>query len=216
MSRISTQEIKCPHCGEKIDFVYWESINVTLNPDMKERVLNGEAFRCECPHCNQSFGVEYPTLYHDMDKHFMIHCNPMLMHEETRQMMRTLLQLEMLPDYRQRFTLEQNEMKEKILIFENDLDDRIIEIMKLFIFVQIDAEKEVIDNEELFLDRYKDGGLCFVLLKEGKVAGSLDFPQDMYDALKEEFQESLNKEKTETINQEWALKFLAKRKQELD
>ena len=73
MSSISIKSLKCPNCNKEFEFGTYDSINVTLNPDLKKDVLNGNIFKCRCPNCNEEGPLIYPFLYHDMEKHFMIH-----------------------------------------------------------------------------------------------------------------------------------------------
>lgn len=51
MSKHMKEQITCPECGKKSDFLIWESINTTLDPEMKQAVRDGSAFMFKCPHC---------------------------------------------------------------------------------------------------------------------------------------------------------------------
>ena len=50
MSIPKKHTITCPKCGTSGDFTAWDSINVDLMPEMKEKVMSGEIFRWTCPH----------------------------------------------------------------------------------------------------------------------------------------------------------------------
>ncbi len=54
----------------------WNSINVTLDPKMKEKVMDGSLFLWTCSKCGTTFRVPYPFLYHDMEHRFMVEFFP--------------------------------------------------------------------------------------------------------------------------------------------
>lgn len=64
MSSHHIKKIICPNCKTESDFLLWDSINTSLDPEMKEKVRNGEAFKWKCPFCGNEAMVEYTTLYH--------------------------------------------------------------------------------------------------------------------------------------------------------
>lgn len=35
MSKSHVEKINCKHCGKKFDFTIWDSINATLDPDLR-------------------------------------------------------------------------------------------------------------------------------------------------------------------------------------
>lgn len=76
MSKRKSVKITCPKCKKESDYQIWESINVQIDPDMKEKVLNGEAFLFKCPDCGEEVYVFYSVLYHDMQKKMMIYLLP--------------------------------------------------------------------------------------------------------------------------------------------
>jgi len=72
MSKIRTVKRICEHCGKEFDFPIYDSVNVTLDPELKDKVFSGDIFNCECPHCKKINTVTYPFTYHDMEKKFMV------------------------------------------------------------------------------------------------------------------------------------------------
>ena len=55
------------------EFTIWNRINTALDPDLKDKVINGELFRTACPSCGQLIDVVYPCLYHQMADKIMIY-----------------------------------------------------------------------------------------------------------------------------------------------
>lgn len=65
--------VNCEHCGGEYEFTWYRSINVSLDPELKEKVISGEIFKTKCPHCGKDSYMLFPFLYHDMEKNFMIY-----------------------------------------------------------------------------------------------------------------------------------------------
>lgn len=121
--------IACPDCGAEQRFVVWESLNVTLDPDRKQELLNGELTQLVCAQCGWSGEVVYPMLYHDMAKRLMILLAP----PGDEPPIEALPLVELIRDYDLRVVTTRNELVEKILIFDAGLDDRVVEGFKLVI-----------------------------------------------------------------------------------
>ena len=49
MSKHHTEIIKCPHCGNESEITIWDTINVELDPHLKEKVLRADIYRFICP-----------------------------------------------------------------------------------------------------------------------------------------------------------------------
>lgn len=72
MSKIENVTIKCPECGAEINYRYYRSINVTLDPELKEMVYDGSIFKLTCSKCGGTITLVPPFLYHDIDKKMMV------------------------------------------------------------------------------------------------------------------------------------------------
>jgi len=62
MSKEHTEIITCPECGKKSDFTVWDSLNTMIDPEEKEKIINGELFRFTCPECGFTTMVDYAIL----------------------------------------------------------------------------------------------------------------------------------------------------------
>ena len=76
MSRHHMEKVTCPSCHHEGDFEVWDSINTVLDPEMKEKVLNQSIFLQTCPNCGETFRLNYPILYHQMEDLVMIYLVP--------------------------------------------------------------------------------------------------------------------------------------------
>jgi hypothetical protein len=72
MSQYRTETIDCPACAGQGEFHIWDSVNVSLNPDLKEKIFTEELFIWVCPYCGAKVYIPYGFIYHDMHNHFMI------------------------------------------------------------------------------------------------------------------------------------------------
>ena len=134
MTRLSTEELVCPECNLEQEFTVYNSVNVTLNPDYKEDLINGELTVFTCDACGHQIEIVYPILNHDMENQLMIYLDPDgqldLNGIENKQFMfGTLLD----ESYRYRIVSTREELVEKIYIFEAGLDDKPIEMLKHYI-----------------------------------------------------------------------------------
>ena len=73
MSKSRIINILCPFCGEEIKFEIFDSVNVTVDPELKEKVLNLDIFKTHCDKCGKERIINYPMLYHDMSKNYMVY-----------------------------------------------------------------------------------------------------------------------------------------------
>lgn len=72
MSNFREIKITCPICNEEHGYTIWDSINVQVNPEMKDQILNKKLFDWECPKCGNYFNIPYGFIYHDMEEGFLI------------------------------------------------------------------------------------------------------------------------------------------------
>ncbi len=59
MSKTNVYTLNCPRCGTENHITVWESVNVTLDPDLKRMVLDGSIFEHQCPECSFTGGSTF-------------------------------------------------------------------------------------------------------------------------------------------------------------
>lgn len=70
------EQLKCPECG-KIQMVeVWSSINVTLDPGLKEELFKATINVFDCKACDFKMLLPVPLLYHDMTLKYSIQYVP--------------------------------------------------------------------------------------------------------------------------------------------
>ena len=72
MSNSETIKYTCPYCGKEFDVEIYNTVNVSQDPDLKERCMSGDIFRHSCPHCHSDFMIQNPLLYEDTEHRFII------------------------------------------------------------------------------------------------------------------------------------------------
>lgn len=217
MSKCTTSEISCPECGNKQNFVTWQNIVADLDPELKEKVLNGELFLFTCEKCGKKFPITYPCLYHDMAKHLLVYLTNDL--ESIKEMNKALLdspetfEIQSRQGYIYRAVSTVNELAEKIMIHDMELDDRVIEIIKMLILFKSGNDGMDVDSiagmfyypakehkHEIAI-MFTDGKQSFIPVEEELIKETMDNLKDKIDENMEEGYQA--------INVEWVTKILA-------
>ena len=125
--------IRCPHCDAKLTPVIQTCININLEPDVKPDIISGKLLRHTCPHCNKEY-YQHSFTYHDPDKKLLFIMNDI---PEERMKLISYRGPEIHPfmifrwqHYTIRLVRNASELAEKIEIFDNSRDDRVIEVLK--------------------------------------------------------------------------------------
>ena len=146
MSHSNPIAITCPACQHRQAFITWHSINVTFDPELKEKLLDRSLVTFHCEKCGHTASVNQGLLYHDMDRHVMIMLG--CQNPDELESPEPLVQ-EFQADYSLRLVGSMNELIEKVLILDEDLDDRAVEVFKVALIANI-AESRRGNNPALF------------------------------------------------------------------
>lgn len=215
MSKKHFQKITCPSCKKVADFEFWEAMNMSLEPALKERILNYDVFRFMCPFCGEEQFVHYSFLYHDPDNKTMLFY--VQSQEEKEKVLELFAKDKALMDaqgYRRRIVIGIDALTEKIRMFDAGLDDRIMEVFKIFLYSQVqDQLLAMTEGEEIdyvMFDQHVDGKEYLVFVKEGQSLAELPFDHTTYVSLAEKMKGDIE---ASTINDaivdnQWAYTFL--------
>lgn len=193
MSRHFIEKITCPNCGEVDDFMIWSSINTVLDPEMFEKVRTGENFIFTCPECGYKAGVDYGCLYHQMNDKMMIY----YVHdpegvEKAYEMFRgdskvAIMMGAMQENYLYRIVASKNELREKLFIFDAGLDDRAIEIIKVFYAKKFQEDNPEINVDEIRFEVGENHEIGLVFYAEGGLVASCQIGRDFYDIVMKKY-----------------------------
>lgn len=65
-------EVTCNLCHARQTVTVWETVNVTMNPEMKEAVTDLRMNVSPCVRCGEEITIDINFLYHDMQKNFCV------------------------------------------------------------------------------------------------------------------------------------------------
>ncbi len=139
MSTSKTIDYTCPYCGRTFPAEIYESVTADTDEDLRDRCVSGDLFRVSCPKCQREFMIQYPLVYLDRRHKFVLW---LLDREPGTHMMREFAQPLASAGYHLRRVTTLQEFTEKIQIFEDEVDDRLVELAKY------DSLIEFIDNRK--------------------------------------------------------------------
>ena len=206
-------DIKCPECGAVGSFEIWNSIDLEENPPLEEKARSGSLFRYACPECGIITKVAYPTLIHDSAHKRMLYL------ATDREMFEGIVRqyayggssaagglLE--GDYMVRAVRTVPELSELMRIIHAQLDDRVIALMKLFVFQEVTDNNPGYEFDNLFfMDRDEsENEYFFELQYHGETVGQIGFDRKAYDNMQKMFSEAIEEhgKGTVVIDARWA------------
>lgn len=183
MSSSNVQTITCPNCQRQQSFTLWQSINVTLDPSLKEKLKRGELTTFRCGQCGHAAEVVFSLLYHDMEKRWMIWLVP---DGKLPAGMSDGLPNKVLPGYLLRLVRSRNELIEKLSVLDAGMDDRIVAAIKLMLHARLERDRGIELPLLFFDERVRQpagpGELHFTWVGDAKVLG-IAVSNEIYEAL---------------------------------
>lgn len=209
MSMGRKETVTCPKCGQAQDYIIWHTLNGDMNPVEKQQLLDGTLFRFECKNCGHKSNVNYGILYHDMTHRAMVYYVDESSVEHTKE---TMLDAERMsgfdmPGYRKRIVTDQNALREKAIIFEHGLDDRVVEIIKLVYYANA-SERFPDANIRAVYFLVVDEKYCLEFIGDQPL--SAEIPAGVYDDIKKDYADRFNGEGDAEciVDMQWASKIL--------
>lgn len=214
-----TITIKCQQCGEQYDFNVCNVINLQKDQDLYEPLFSLDLFKHQCEKCGYLNVVQYDMMVVDNFKKYMIFLfgpeRMSLFKESVDRYIKSLEQsnsqeFQVLKENIQhtRVVNSINDLKEKLLIFDYDLNDKIIELIKRGLYTN-----KLIDQKEfpyiLFnaIDQDKLAFVCIggtdnTITKE--IGISIKFYNKILDSLGDKIKESKELD-FPLIDKNWAI-----------
>jgi hypothetical protein len=203
--------IECDECGQKSEYTIMDSLDSEVNVYDKQRLLSGTLFECKCGNCGVVRDLAYDMIYRDVEHNALIY----MVNGETSQGVYTALRLtDSLPNrddggvnnLRKRIVTCPHQLQEKALIFDQNLDDRVIELAKIFCIG--DAEENLPDFYPVGAEfNVKDGKPVIELIGEEKIVTAV-IPDGLYQHLEHKFADVLERNDEYVINDLWAMDVL--------
>ena len=190
MGAENSVSVYCPICKHEHQVPTVCVVDVSRDGELKRKYEDGELFRFDCPDCGYRMKLGYSYMYQDSGIREFIYLSQEQPMEDGYMMDQiiknaTAMVEGKMEDSILRIVFSENDLQEKVRIFENGLDDRIIELCKGITLSQFPA------TEELFVtDIHYDvvGGkeLLKLICSDGTEEYALNFPE-MYGQMFEEY-----------------------------
>ena len=131
MSSSHSIVVTCPECRHEQPYSAWGFIEAAQNPELKEKLLAGALTRLVCAKCGAERDALYPLLYHDARNRLAIWLLPGDdMPDDEDDTARPSLP-DVVASYHFRLVRSLNALKEKVVIADAGLDDRVVELLKI-------------------------------------------------------------------------------------
>ncbi len=207
MSMMSSGEVICADCGKVIQIEIWETVNVTLDPDIKQRILDGSFYLVQCQACGWSKFLEYNSLYHDMERGAMIWLDPggdppYNLDSVYDKKIRKYQQ-----GYRYRTVRTLKDLIEKIYIFDGLLDDRVLELYKLHMMENIRRARPEVTGWPFFSLHDHDHPVMFLAGSNTDDVTVYGYYGSFYEQIEKAYSVRISRlplQQNEIIDQEWA------------
>nr|MCR4668756.1 CpXC domain-containing protein [Clostridia bacterium] len=195
--------------GNEIYVGIKEFVDVTDNPADKQALLDGTFFVTTCRECGDRILVEYPIMYVDRDKKLTVYMLPGGGPEVLEQLNSLPVpEKDVDPEAVFRLVTNGTDLIEKILIFDNGRDDRLIELYKLVLAGKIREDWPDVTGDDL-LYYSENGSEFFIVWDEDLDPGSekltIILDEELYQRLIDDFSEAvaLEPNKYALVDQEW-------------
>jgi hypothetical protein len=200
LSRPAEETVTCPQCQNRQTFRTWDSIDAPDDPELKRDLLMGVLHAFVCGKCGHQAEIARTLLYRDRSKGLMIHWIV-----ERDAMTQTALHARADGVPVCRLVRSRDELLEKIRIFDDGLDDRVVELAKYLLSLKLAEERHGDDFQLWYIgpakgSRRGEGDVDFVL-QSPHGHGSLPVPRAFLDEMKRKF--SANAPKAETEHGRW-------------
>lgn len=200
--------ITCPACGQSFENELNTAVFSATND--RELILANQFGIQHCPNCDHEFILNYRFAYTDDEIKFMLVNDPQFVDKKARLAFKSSLTLldrfhkEEQEKYLTRMTSDIEELREKIVIFENYLSDKAIEIMK---YILLESEELAFNHDDVLSFRLVNGNNFLIKTTDGGEY-TLGFVREVYDTIINQYDGLFETDKAEKIDKNWAYKFL--------
>ncbi|MFA6816396.1 MAG: CpXC domain-containing protein [Lentisphaeria bacterium] len=191
------ERVKCPNCGEQVAV----SLQRVLTPDSRyiDDLFSGTLNCAVCSNCQARFRVACELIYKDIEHGVMIVENE---RPPAKYLQKAILMVdsmateaarhEEMPRPDVRLVFSRGEFLEKLFLFRDDLDDRLIEYAKYQLFQDSPVEDELSHQKHRLLydpDHSTEENIQFaILLKtDNKMVSGIQVLRKEFEAMAQEF-----------------------------
>ena len=206
----TNEQVICPKCKNAYRLSIWHRLNTKEHPICKSKIINDTFFRKRCPHCGAEIYIYNDIVIEDTEEDVLIFYsnNPMLISA----MENSVNQHKLKPQFEQFGTIRvvnsPDVLREKMRIFSQGKDDRIIELIKLSFLNELHEKGMTKQVRDVLCWVEDNGDMTFDFF--GQENGQLQAQAILYDMMYDKYKDMLTttKQNNATINIDWAIEFL--------
>jgi hypothetical protein len=202
--------IECKYCGAEYDHAAHHVVEKCSSSHLVSDIINDEFFYAVCPHCHRMTGVDHPVVYADIENdvfiaYFDSDIEFALAHNQITQWIEEF-GVNLKHNF-VRIVSSQNELREKLILLENNLDDRVIEVIKLWSLEKLRQEGRKQEFEEMRCGVMDDGSLNIDFV--GDPAMHIGLRKGYYKMVADKLLPIINQLETPLeVSTEWAVEFI--------
>lgn len=201
--------IRCPGCGISFAHEAWTLVNARLNPELAERLMEGTLFEFECPSCGYTANVAHPCLYLDPAHRA---CAYLVANDAMAQGVTEMfdgLNREDTPIGRstKRIVRDRHGLRGVAIAWNEGLDDRVIELLKLGISGSAKMQGAIPTDSECRVDfeGTENNSLVFHLETDDGTGLKSLLPKDAHEAFARDLSSSsMACDQPYVVDREWA------------
>ena len=196
------REIRCLHCRRHFNVREYQKVELPRQQELIPYILDGSIFEFECPYCREEYTVlidqdafiienqvkKYRIYYSDHEydsgvKLMQVSHGLGITSEEEKDF---VLEVRALDEqgYRIRFETNYSDAVEKMVMFEAGLNDVAVELLKSYMELQYDFDKEF--DRLVFID---EQDRAFIGVQDGRPVFAVEFDEEQYEDILEAFAE---------------------------
>jgi hypothetical protein len=222
------EHYQCPECGTARPFELYECINAMTDPELRGAIADKSLFVQQCDICGHRTETLYPLLYIGADERQVVYYIATADREQQQaageviQMMNDEIVRAVeagdgglsVSGCEFRVVATYPELAEKLYAHELGLDDRILELTKLYYLDKLRGQAPLEDLTGFFLARDGDApAFAIIFTSEGGevTEGASAFHRAVYDGLAEKFAQRVGDEGIvgfRVVDQGWAMGIL--------
>ncbi|MBO5221227.1 MAG: CpXC domain-containing protein [Clostridia bacterium] len=203
--RSERRPMTCRHCGKEFTARVILQVDYGRPEDREANLTDGSLFAYRCPHCGEEMHFNHYLLWVD-EGHTVAVCN-ITCEEEKKAVDEALSALVAFGKdsrIRRRFVSSPARLCEKAQIFSQGLDDRTVEVIKLYMAEEVRrAHPQKTVTDALFFPDNEDFGILF-LCPDGNL--SVKVTREQFDAVCSRF--AFSEPSPEVVDGAWAIAYL--------
>lgn len=208
MSVYKKMPFNCPYCGETAETDISDRLDCSENPKAKRLLLSGELFLYKCPKCGKAAALSYPLLYIDNAHRVVIqyannerNFKPSF---EVISQMHSKRSSE--PDGGEwffRVVSKAESLAEKAALFDRGLDDRVVELVKLMVYVKIIKERPEIKISQVL---FSADDIGYIVRIGGSHRLTVRVGKDAYEKISKDMHDIITAPENQSyqIDEKWA------------